>query len=188
MKDTKPKTIARVLFNKGDSFDWKELKSYTKDGHYRQEIDGISFDGHRVLWAFTFVPYTYLKESDLSGDQWRKGGEMIIYRNAVSVFREFCRDTERAFRVMQYKMPLLQEFDHWDDLVVGRKMYNHDVPCILDSVCDDGEIIVRTEDGKPFPWAFKQEEKKEDPKNYEDEWKDKDKVHVLSEHLWWWRK
>ncbi len=163
----------------------KERETEFKDGeHY---IDNILFDGHSILWAFEYKPKTYLKESELSGDEWRKGGEMIIYRNGVSVFREFCRTSERAFVVMQYILSQFKDFN-WDAVEVGRRIYNHDVPSIVIDILEDGEITVKTEDGSVVPWAFKQEQKKEDGKYYEDEWKDKDRVHILSEHIHWYRK
>lgn len=165
----------------------KELHGGMEGERWSQEVDGIPFDGHRVLWGFEYKPKTYLKESELSGDEWRKGGEMIITRNGVSVFKEFCRTPERAFVVMQYMLPHLQDF-MWDYVVVGRRLYNHDIPAVIDSICDDGEIIVKSESGEPFPWAHNQEEMKEDPEHYEDEWGPKDRVHVTSKHLFWFRK
>ena len=160
----------------------------TVDGRYQQEVNSVSFDGHRVLWAFKYEPKTYLKESYWSGDQYRKGGAMTITRNGLSVFKEFCRRPERAIVVMQYKLPLLQDFPHWDELKIGKKLYNHDVPVVITSICDDGEIIVKTEDGEDIPWAFNIEEKKNIPEDYENEWGAKDRVHILSEHLSWNRK
>lgn len=161
----------------------KKKETEYKDGELY--VDGIHFAGHRVLWSFEYKPSTYLKKSELSGDEWRMGGLMVIYRDGVSVFKEFCRTSERAFVVMQYTLPKLQDF-FWDVLVVGRKIYNHDIPSIITAVLDDGEIMVKTEDGSHVPWAFKQEEKKEP--YYDDEWKDKDRVHILSEHIYWFRK
>lgn len=165
----------------------RDLVSYIDvNNNYHQEVNDIDFNGHRVLWGFSFEPSTYLKESHLSGDQWRKGGSMTITRNGVSVFKEFCRTPERAFVVMQYILPKLQSF-HWDMLEIGRKIYNHDIPAVITDICDDGEIMVESESGEDFSWAHNQEEKKEDP-NFECEWGPKDRVHILSEHLYWWRK
>jgi hypothetical protein len=164
----------------------------TLDFHENKDlptVDGIDFDGHKVLWGFEYKPENYLKESELSGDEYRKGGTMTIFRNGVSVFKEFCRTPERAFVVMAYTLPKLQDFYEWDELVVGKKLYNHDVPCVITSVCDDGEIIVQTEDGSRIPWAFQiEEEKNGESSPSEDEWWDKDRVHILSEHLHWLRK
>lgn len=165
----------------------KELRSGMQGDRYFQEVDGIEFSGHRVLWSFSYEPKTYLKESELSGDEWRKGGSAKIFRNGVCVYNEFCREPERAFRILSYNLPKLQEFD-FDGLKVGRKIYNHDIPAVITEVLADGEIMVQSENGEIFPWAFKQEEKKENPEGYEDEWKDKDRVHILSEHIYWYRK
>ncbi len=167
----------------------KEMKWVEKQGHWdaHWEVDGVPFDGHRTLWSFKYEPKTYLKESELSGDEWRKGGYMTIMRDGVSVFKEFCRRPERAFVVMAYILPKLQDF-WWEKVKVGEKIYNHDMPATITSICEDGEIMVESESGEPFNWAHNQEEKKEDPEHYEDEWGPKDRVHVLSEHLHWFRK
>lgn len=165
----------------------KDLFSGTIDGEYTQEVDGIHFAGHRVLWAFEYKPKTYLKESELSGDEWRKGGAMTIYRNGVSVFSDFCRTPERAFVVMQYILPKLQDFP-FEYLKVGQKIYNHDVPAIITSIASDGEFICRTESGEDVPWAHNIEDKKNNPDDYDNEWGADDRVHILSEHISWHRK
>ena len=85
-------------------------------------------------------------------------------------------------------LPKLQEFD-FDYLKVGRKIYNHDVPCTITRVLDDGEFMCETEDGSDVPWASKIESiKNGEMTRNEDEWKNQDRVHILSEHIWWFRK
>lgn len=154
-------------------------------GHY--EVLGTAFDGHRTLWSFSYEPENYLKESELSGDEWRKGGQAKIFRNGVCVFNEFCREPDRAFRILAYYLPILQEFP-WEYVVVGRKLYHAGIPSVIDYVGTDGEITVRTEDGKPYEiYGHKQEEKKEDPEHFEDEWYDKDRIHVTDKRLFWFR-
>ena len=163
---------------------WKNDQG--SQGHH--EVDNIPFDGHNVLWSFSYEPKTYLKESELSGNEWRKGGSARIFRDGVCVFSEFCREPERAFRILAYMLQKLQDFN-FDHLVPGRKIYHAGVESILDRICDDGEIIVRTEDGKPYEiYGHKKEERKEDPEHFEDEWKDKDRIHILDERIYWWRK
>lgn len=163
-----------------------DLYSVVQDEPYRHsfEADGEEFDGHHVLWAFKYEPHNYLKESELSGDEWRKGGYMQITRNGVSVYKEFCREPERAFREMAWMLPRLQDFP-WEYVKVGHKLYNHDVPCTITSICDDGEVIVESEDGRNFPWAYIQEQEKEG--DYDNEWGPRDRVHVTSQHLYWHR-
>lgn len=150
-------------------------------GHY--EYKGEPFDGHRVLWGFAYEPETYLKQSDLSGNEWRQGGNVTITRNGVSVYKEFCRTPERALDLVHEKLVYLQDFS-WEYMVVGRKLYNRDIPSIIDSVIGNGEIIVRTESGEDYPkWAHEMEDEQ-----WESDWADKDKVHVLSQRLYWHRK
>lgn len=167
----------------------KELVGvHDEDGEYRHEVDNINFDGHRVLWSFGYEPKTYSKESELSGDEWRKGGSMWIKRNGVSVFKEFCRTPERAFVVLAYTLPKLQDFS-FEYLKVGYKLYDHNVPVVIERICDDGEVMLRSESGENIPWphtieALKNGEETED----DNEWKDKDRIHILSEHLYWHRK
>lgn len=184
MNKLEPTNIGKVIIGNEE----KDLMSVPREnGRSSWEVDGIGFDGHRVLWGFEYKPRTYLKQSELSGDEWRKGGTMTITRNGVSVFKEMCRTPERAFVVMQYKLPELQDFP-FEYLKVGHKLYNHDVPAVITAILDDGEIMVETESGEPVPWAFKIEEQKNNPEDYEDEWGPKDRVHILSEHLSWHRK
>ena len=178
------KTIDTVRIHNQD----KELKSGMVSGEYVQEVDDINFDGHRTLWSFNYEPKTYLKESELSGDEWRKGGTVKIFRNGVCVFNEFCRTAERANYLVQVNLPKLQGFD-FEYFKVGRKIYNHDWPCVIESICDDGEFICKTEDGSDIPWAHKIESIKNGEATESDfDWKDTDRVHILSEHIWWFRK
>ena len=152
------------------------------------ELDGVPFDGHHTLWSFSYEPKTYLKESELSGDEWRKGGSLKIFRDGACVFEEFVREPERALRYIAWYLPKLQDFP-WEYMVVGRKLYNHDVPCHVERLCNNGEVIVKTEDGSDFPWAYKIEAiKNGEMTEADDEWKDEDRVHVLSDHLNWHRK
>ena len=119
----------------------KEAVWVDKQGEWGShwEVDGIQFEGHINLWSFTYEPKTYLKESELSGDEWRKGGQVKIFRDGVCVYNEFSRTTDNAMRRIMINLPKLQEFD-FDYLKVGRKIYNHDVPCTITRVLDDGEL------------------------------------------------
>lgn len=183
---SKRTTIGKVTLGPGPINRTADLESYTDgNGNYRQEVNGTDFDGHRILWGFEYEPHNYLKESELSGDEWRKGGYMTITRNGVSVFKEFCRNPERAFVVMQYTLPKLQDFFNWDDIKVGHKLYNRNHPAVIERIGGDGEITVKSADGKPFPWAFKIEDVEE---MEDDEWYDEDRVHILSDELYWTRK
>ena len=80
------------------------------------------------------------------------------------------------------------DLENWQDKLVGRKIYHAGIPSIIDRYVDDGEIVVRTEDGKPYEiYGYKKEELKEDPENYDDEWKDKDRIHITDNRIYWFR-
>lgn len=164
----------------------KEVSVQHKGGAYVTE-NGVEFDGHFTLWSFSYEPKNYLKESELSGDEYRKGGSAKIFRDGVCVWEEFIREPETAFREISWYLARLQDF-RWEEVYVGKKLYNHDVPCVIESIGSNGEITVKTEDGSNFPWAFKIEALKNgEMTEDDDEWKNRDRVHVTSQHLSWYR-
>lgn len=164
---------------------------YNKETH-QHEINGIHFNGHFVEWKFEYIPKTYLKESELSGDEYRKGGSIKIYLNGDCVCSEFCRTEDMAIVLISKHLHELKchfelqgvDLEGWQQKLVGRKVYHAGVPSIIESYCGDGEILLRTEDGKPYEIYGS---KKEYP-DEEDEWYDKDRVHITDSRIWWWRK
>lgn len=168
----------------------EELKIEYKEKPCNKEekdwfVGETSFSGHHVLWSFEYSPYNYLKSSEISGDDWRKGGDMIIHRNGLSVFKEFCRNPERAFVVLQHKLPQLQDFMGWDELTEGRKIYYHDIPSTIKHILKDGEIYVVPAEGLEYPVpAFEIEDGEEEYSEY----RDGCKTHILDNNIWWFRK
>jgi len=164
----------------------------------RHQRDGIDFDGHFNEWKFEYIPKTYLKESELSGDEWRKGGSVKIYINGDCVLDEFCRTEENAVVLVSKHLYELKCFfetflgvdkGDWKKSIVGMKVYHSGVPSIVESYLGDGEIILKTEDGEPYKiYGSKLEDMKESPDHYEDEWNDKDRVHITDTRIFWWRK
>lgn len=161
------------------------------------ELEGVPFDGHFVEWGFSYEPKTYLKESELSGDEWRKGGSVKIFMNGECVFEDFCRETERAVFVIAEFLPKLRGCEalypmgstnkDWKEKLTGRKIYHTGVESIVDHVCDNGEIIVRTESGKPYEiYAYKKEAIKKG-EDVDDEWLDKDRIHITDSRIYWFR-
>lgn len=149
------------------------------------EVDGEPWNGHNVLWSFSFEPYTYLKESELSGDEWRKGGSIKIFRDKVCVMNEFHRDPATAAIRAHSMLAKCMGLD-WEQVVPGRKIYYKDYPAVIDSLCDDGEILLRTADGSEFPlWAFQKEDENE-AKNRD--WTTTTRVHATDKGIWWWRR
>ncbi|MEW6126705.1 MAG: hypothetical protein AB1757_06680 [Acidobacteriota bacterium] len=162
----------------------KELEWVEKQGHWdaHYEVDGIPFNGHRILWSFSYEPYTYLKESELSGEEWRKGGTIHYFRNGEQVFEEFCREPDYASRRILTTLPKLMEFD-WNKLVKGTKIYWRETPALIDYVMlDQGAFTVVVDGADRFPdhvWAKEDWEKLEDPTRV--------KIDIFDPHIWWWR-
>lgn len=169
----------------------KELVWVDEKNGYRghHEVDGIEFDGHRVLWRLEYVPETYLKESELSGNEWREGGYARIYRNNQCVLEEFCRRADKAIFIFSEYIYKLMDFGCWDHIQVGYKLYYMETPAYIERILDNGEIIVAIEDKtKNFPlWGFQQEDLKEEG-FIDRDWDKTSKVHILDPRLYWWRK
>lgn len=165
----------------------KEAEFVNREGDYgaHWEVDGEDFDGHFHLWSFSFEPKTYLKESEISGDQWRKGGSIKIMYNGICVMDEFHRDpTTAPVRIHSLLQDCMQV--DWDRIEVGLKVYYKDHPCHIARILHDGELILETDNGEDFPlWAF-QKENKEEAENRE--WTNDTKVHASSKDIYWWRK
>lgn len=158
----------------------------------QHEIDGVNFNGHFVEWRFEYIPKTYLKESQLSGDEYRKGGTVKIWVNEDCVYSDFCRTENMALTLITKHLHELKchfevfgvHLDNWKQELVGKKVYHAGVPSIVERYCGDGEILLRTEDGKPYEIYG---HKKENPDD-EDEWYDKDRVHITDSRIYWHRK
>ena len=172
-----------------------EKPKYNKEKG-RHEIDGVNFDGHFVEWKFEYVPKTYLKDSELSGKEWRKGGNVKIFLNNDCVFSEFCRTESMALTLITKHLHELKchfelqgvDLENWQEKLVGKKIYLAGVPSIITHYSGDGEILVRTEDGKPYEiYGYKVEAIK-NGEDVDDEWYDKDRIHITDSRIWWWRK
>jgi len=155
----------------------------------QHEVDGIAFDGHFIEWKLEYSPETYLKESELSGDQWRKGGYVRIYLNGDRVLNEFCREPERALMLLAKHLHELQCFfemygtkiDTWKENMIGKKVRHGSIPSTVVSYLGDGEIILKRDDGKPFGPDLYPSLEEDDY----DEWGNKDKVHFTDDRINW---
>lgn len=166
------------------------MKNPTWNKETRQhELDGIPFDGHFLEWKLEYTPETYLKESELSGDEWRQGGAVKIYLNDDCVLNEFCRKPERALMLLGKGLHELQchfelfgvDIKDWKEQIVGKSVRHGGIPSTVESYCGDGEIIVRRDDGKDYrPDLYPSLMDESD-----NEWKDKDRVHITDQRLNW---
>lgn len=89
--DTEPFAITWLGKNKNQQLEllWGEHPhSRSNDNMYARTPSGTIFEfaGHRALIDIEFKSYNYLKESELSGDQIRKGGICKIISDKVPVY------------------------------------------------------------------------------------------------------
>lgn len=158
----------------------------------RHEYSGIDFDGHFLEWKLEYSPETYLKESELSGDQWRKGGAVKIYLNGDCVLNEFCRTPERAMFLLAKGLHELQchfegfgvKIDGWKEDLVGKKIRLGSIPSTVVRYIDDGEIIVSRDDGKDFTPDLYPSLVEADG-SYDTEWGNEDKIHITDKRINW---
>jgi len=160
----------------------------------RHEINGIPFAGHYTEWKLVYEPETYLKESEISGNEYRKGGYVMIYLNGDCVLKEFCRKPERALMLLSKGLHELQchfeligipNLPAWKEQLVGKKIWHGGIPSTIVRYVDDGEIIVQRDDGKDYapdlyPTLYA------DP-DYENDWKNQDRVHITDNRITWGR-
>ena len=155
----------------------------------RHEKNGIDFNGHFLEWKLEYNPKTYLKESEFSGDQWRKGGDVKIYLNGDCVLNQFCREPERALMLLAKGLHELQchfelfgvQIDKWKEEMIGKKVYFCGIPSTVIRYVSDGEIIVKRDDGKDYrPDVYPSLINDED-----NEWGDEDRVHITDQRINW---
>lgn len=165
-----------------------------QDGNvYARSADGSveAFDGHRLCWRIEVEEHNYLKESELSGDEIRKGGSYKLYVDDECIYEGFCRSVEYGIDVAKAIKDKLGDVAGGDwlraktrDKMVGRKIFYHDVPAVITRlIVDQGCIIIEAAEGhKLRPPAYE-----EDPEDWALEHQDGVKDEVTSPHIWWWR-
>lgn len=150
----------------------------------------VGFDGHRVMIDVRVTSTNYLKESELSGDQVRKGGSCEIIADGDVVFEFFHRDAQGALLRAHHLIGQLFDAGGGDWMIkdrreklVGRKLFYREHPAYVERlIVDQGCLILRTESGEPFPapvW-------RKDGDFYDGD-EPTAKVEVIDPHIWWWR-
>lgn len=167
---------------------WGEHPHSRQDNHHYAMLNGspMAFAGHRVEIDVILESRNYLKESHLSGDEIRKGGSGKIIADREVVFEFFFRDIQGALLRAHHLIGELSESPSgWmskreRDNLLGRKLFYREHPAIVEKLLvDQGCLILRTEDGKPFP-----------PPVYHDAGDETEatvKVEVTDHNIWWFR-
>ena len=153
------------------------------------------FDGHRLLHEIKFKDYNYLKESELSGNEVRKGGNCEIIINGYLCATFFYRDIMEALFNCRSMIQKVHDcpVHLWDEddrkKLKGRKIYYREFPAVIDYLIDDQAcIIIKPEPPTKIfpPTAYQLEDAKESEHDFED--RNIVKAEIWDPHIWWWRK
>lgn len=145
------------------------------------------FNGHRLIHEIRLREYNYLKESYLSGNEVRKGGEGKIYINGYCCGKFFFRDVMEA--LLEARNLIVKIHGHpiqiWKkeerDKLVGRKVWWREEPAIITMFLDDACVVMEPDGIEKFkPTAYRDEIDDE-----EDQFRVKNTIH--SPHIWWYR-
>jgi hypothetical protein len=150
--------------------------------------DITGFDGHRRPVKIVVEEYNYLKSSEMSGDEIRKGGNVKVYINDVLCLEEFCRNYERGYKIANnfieqifdgFSVNFPDGCDEW----VGKTISYREQPFIIESfIVSQACMILKTPDGKTrkkFTW--------EDYDDLDDE-PTTVKVSILDDAITWYPK
>lgn len=159
----------------------------TQDNNtYARTKDGTihDFSGHRRPFKIEIEEYNYLKESELSGDEIRKGCSVKIFCDGVQVFDEFHRNYEAGYRIAHQFILDMEENWGWFPKKTEEKIgkivgYHEQLFKIKSFIIDQACMMLETADGKPrkkFLW--------EEEDDYEPE--TAIKVEITSPHLTWY--
>lgn len=172
--------IGDAKWEKTEEIELKEVNYGNKD--MRWFVGDTEFDGHHTLWGFEYFPTTYLKSSGLSGDEYRKGGEIRYFKDRKQCYSEFCREPERAIRLIMETLPKLRDLD-WDKIKVGYKLYWENQPAVISMVLEEqGCIVIKADGIEHFaerPWVKEDHEKFENSSEV--------KIEIIDPKIWWWR-
>lgn len=161
-----------------------------QDNHHYAVLSGgpMEFDGHRIQIDVHLESRNYLKESHYSGDEIRKGGSGKIIADGVQVFEFFFRDVQSALlRAHRLIGELGEHSSSWlmkreREKLVGRQIFYRECPAVIDRLLEaQGCLIIKTDDGKPFPPPVWRE-------SDDDESEPTVKVEVTDPSIWWFRK
>lgn len=153
----------------------------SKGGHIE------SFSGHRRPFKIEIEESNYLKESELSGDEVRKGGSAKLYVAGIPCLNEFCRSYESGYRIIQDFIMKMEMNWSWypknPEKQIGKIIgYREQIFKIKSIDVEYADMIIETLDGKPrkkFLW--------EDEEDL-DEIESTVKVNIVSEHIDWYPK
>jgi hypothetical protein len=184
-----------------------EYDLYMLDNHhsirtYRDYIklndEFVPFSGHRNPLKIAIKEYNYLKESELSGDEIRKGCIVEIHAEGQKIAESFTRNYEYGIIEAQKMIERLKDIPNWfneeREKLIGRKIYYEKTPAIITTIdVEQCEAIIVTDNSIDSNLKFdlpvymidsSDEEKEEWLRDHGDQLK----IELTSDKIWWWRK
>lgn len=193
-KDAKPFDSVSVNGRPYDLIFGEHPHSRNDNNVYARSSSGDieAFDGHRLCWRVEVEERNYLKQSELSGDEVRKGGSYRLFVDGECIYEGFCRSVEYGMKAAGRMMEALGDVCGGDWLrakdrerLVGRPIYYHGVPAVISSlIVDQGCVIIHPADGH----KLKAPPHVDDPEDWLLDHEDGVKDEVTSPHIWWWRR
>lgn len=143
------------------------------------------FDGHRSPFKIEIEEFNYMKESELSGYEVRKGGSAKLYCDGILCFNEFCRSYEMGYRFIQDFIMKMEMNWSWypkdPKSKIGKVIgYKEQVFKIKSIDVEYADMIIETLDGK-----IRNKFLNEDDEDL-DEIDNTVKVSIVSEHIDWY--
>lgn len=168
-----------------------------------EEEEPTGFDGHRPLVDIEIKSENYLKSSNLSGNEVRKGGDCNIYFNRQQVYSFFFRDPlDAALEAREYVRKLRRHSAYQKgkkgkpfDSLVGSKVFYREVPAVVtDWLQDQGSIIIEAAPGHNFsPPVWMMNSELDEIDDEMDNWiadggPETVKTDLLDDNIWWYRR
>lgn len=150
----------------------------------------VPFDGHIRCIKIEIEENNYLKESQLSGDEVRKGCSVKVFENGTQIFEDWHRTFSKAYKEAERFIEAIEDLDwfpHKVESKIGQKVgYREQIFKIHSFSVEQGTMLIETLDGKTRkPFLFEQDGS---------EWDESDdidnmvKIEITDPGIWWWVK
>lgn len=186
-KDAKAFATVKVRESEMDLIFGEHPHSRSDSRIYARDEHGIieGFDGYRIRTKVEIEEFNYMKESELSGNEIRKGGSCKIYFDDICCWEFFHRNAQEAcLEARQIIRELSEHPSEWSikssrAALVGRKVYYRDQPAIIESLITSQGCVILIPEGiaefRPPLWDKERDDV------------DSVKCDVLDKSIWWFR-
>lgn len=150
----------------------------------------VPFDGHRRCIKIEIEENNYLKESQLSGDEVRKGCTVKVFQNGIQILEDWHRTYDKAYKKAEKFIESIEDLDwfpHNVESKIGQNVgYREQIFKIHSFSVEQGTMLIETLDGKSRKPFISEQDGSE-----WDECDDIDnmvKVEITDPGIWWWVK